>query len=125
MPIIDTLEKFNALPRHQYFYPQDIEMLEPYIVYYIRCDDLTGQLVPLEDEAEPDKVNWYFRMWEVQFSRNPMPEFCGTFMRMLSENRLQLINRGNADDLKLAGWDLERRLESIEHAHMIPVTLYS
>lgn len=125
MPIIDTLKKFNALPSHQYFYPCDLELFEPNIVYYVRCDDMAGQLVPLEDEAEAGKINWYFRMWEVQFSRNPMPEFCGTFMRMPSENRLHLINRGYGDDLKLTGWDRECCLERIKDAHMIPVTLYS
>ena len=124
MPIIDTLEKFNALPRHQYFYPHDVEMFEPYIVYYIRCDDMHSRLLPLKDEIETDKINWYFRMWEVQFSRNPMPEFCGTFMRTPSGNILHLINRGDADDFETV-WDRERGLEEIKRAHMIPVILYS
>jgi hypothetical protein len=124
MPIIDTLEKFNALPL-QYLDMKSIEDFELNTVYFAEHDDIYHQLLPLEDQLNPGRISsWFFRWNEVKFSLVPMPGYCATFVRSSSENILMLVHRNFClGPTKLP--ERDRCLKELEYGHHIPVTLYS
>jgi hypothetical protein len=123
MPIIDTLEKFNALPIES-FYPVSIEDIKPGEIYFIRCQ-ISEQLLPFESELAPGAIDWYFSWREVEFSTRAIHGNCGMFERPSDSRfgRIQLKNRNQVGFTALC----ERRKyqERIDAGMIIPVTLTS